>query len=86
MAVAGGRILAVDPAREHLGAREVVDLGGATVLPGFHDAHNHMAWFGLTLTEADLRPVVTPTLDDLYAAVTRQAEATAEGATTDQRG
>jgi hypothetical protein len=85
VAVAGGRILAVDPAREHLGAREVVDLGGATVLPGFHDAHNHMAWFGLTLTEADLRPVVTPTLDDLYAAVTRQAEETAENATTDQR-
>jgi predicted amidohydrolase YtcJ len=76
VAVAGGRVLAVDPDRAALGAREVVDLAGATVLPGFHDAHNHMAWFGLTLTEADLRPVVTPTLDELYAAVARQAEAT----------
>ena len=78
VAIAGGRILAVDPDRDALRAREVVDLAGATVLPGFHDAHNHMAWFGLTLTEADLRPVVTPTLDDLYAAVTRQAGATAD--------
>jgi predicted amidohydrolase YtcJ len=81
VAVAGGRILAVGGTEGglagRLGAREVVDLGGATVLPGFHDAHNHMAWFGLTLTEADLRPDVTPALDDLYAAVTRQASAVA---------
>jgi hypothetical protein len=79
LAITGGRVLAVDPARDQLRARDVVDLAGATVLPGFHDAHNHMAWFGLTLTEADLRPVVTPTLDDLYAAVARQAEGTAGG-------
>ncbi len=84
VAIAGGRILAVDPARDDLKAREVVDLAGATVLPGFHDAHNHMAWFGLTLTEADLRPAVTPTLDDLYAAVARQAAATAGGANKDE--
>jgi hypothetical protein len=77
VAIADGRILAVDPAPDELRARAVADLAGATVLPGFHDAHNHMAWFGLTLTEADLRPAVTPALDDLYAAVTRQAEATA---------
>src|ERR1700760_58366 len=78
VAAAGGRIIAVDPGPE-LRAREVVDLGGATVLPGFHDAHNHMAWFGRTLTEADLRPAVTPALDDVYAAVTRQAEGIGEG-------
>ena len=79
VAVAGGRILVVDPDRDVLRAREVVDLAGATVLPGFSDAHNHMAWFGLTLTEADLRPAAAPALDDLYAAVTRQAEGTADG-------
>ncbi len=81
VAIAGGRVLALDPdaGPGGLRAREVVDLGGATVLPGFHDAHNHMAWFGLTLSEADLRPEATPTLDDLYAAVTRQAESTADG-------
>jgi hypothetical protein len=79
VAIGGGRILALDPGPDGLRAREVADLAGATVLPGFHDAHNHMAWFGLTLTEADLRPAVAPTLGDLYVAVTRQAEATPAG-------
>jgi predicted amidohydrolase YtcJ len=79
IAVAGGRILAVDPDPASLRAREVADLAGATVLPGFHDAHNHMAWFGLTLGEADLRPAVVSNLAELYAAVTAQAAATPEG-------
>ena len=79
IAVAGDRILAVDPDPASLRAREVADLAGATVLPGFHDAHNHMAWFGLTLGEADLRPAVVSTLAELYAAVTAQAAATPEG-------
>ncbi|MEU7531184.1 amidohydrolase [Saccharothrix sp. NPDC042600] len=39
----GGRIVALDT---DLPARRVVDLGGATVLPGFIDAHNHLAWAG----------------------------------------
>src|ERR1700744_5479154 len=77
VAIAGGRIIALDPGPADPPAREVADLAGATVLPGVHDAHNHMAWFGLTLSEADLRPTVTRTLAELYAAVTRQAEATA---------
>ncbi len=62
VAITGGRILAVDPDRAAVRPREVADLGGATVLPGFHDAHNHMAWFGLTLSEADLRPEAAGTL------------------------
>ena len=53
VAVAGGRITALDeiPA----GTARVVDLRGATVLPGFHDAHNHMTGFGMSLGEVDLR-------------------------------
>ncbi|HWO68899.1 MAG TPA: amidohydrolase family protein, partial [Umezawaea sp.] len=51
VAILGDRIVAL----EDVPAREVVDLGGAVVVPGFHDAHNHMAWFGLTLSEVDLR-------------------------------
>jgi predicted amidohydrolase YtcJ len=37
-----------------LRAREHVDLGGRTVLPGFVDAHNHLAWAGLAARSLDL--------------------------------
>ncbi|MFC8996906.1 amidohydrolase [Streptomyces rochei] len=42
-----GRIVGLDEAVTSLPAREVVDLQGATVLPGFVDAHVHLAWTGL---------------------------------------
>ena len=35
-------------------ARRVVDAGGATVVPGFDDAHQHTAWFGQSLAEIPL--------------------------------
>jgi len=80
--ISNGRVVAVgseSSGPDGVQAREVADLRGATLLPGFHDAHNHMAWYGLSLGEADLRPEVTPTLDDLYRAVAAQAAATAPG-------
>jgi predicted amidohydrolase YtcJ len=61
------RVVAVD---EDVPAHAVVDLDGAVVAPGFHDAHQHLAWFGLSLAELDLR---VPTLEDLYAAVASRA-------------
>src|ERR1700722_15875252 len=70
VAVAGGRVVAPDPPPGGRPAGEAIDLHGATLLPGFHDAHNHMAWFGLTLTEVNLR---LTSLEDLYAAVGRRA-------------
>jgi predicted amidohydrolase YtcJ len=42
-----GRIVGVDDAVTGLPAARVVDLHGATVLPGFIDAHVHLAWAGL---------------------------------------
>ena len=77
VAVAGGRITALDEVPA--GATRVVDLRGATVLPGFHDAHNHMVGFGMSLAEVDLRSSAAGTLDELYAAVARRAETTAPG-------
>jgi predicted amidohydrolase YtcJ len=76
VAVAGGRIVALDADPGDRPGGEVIDLHGATLLPGFHDAHNHMAWFGLTLTEVDLR---LTSLADLYAAVASRAEQTSPG-------
>ena len=61
------RVVAVD---EDVPAHRVVDLDGAVVAPGFHDAHQHLAWFGLSLAEVDLR---LPSLDDVYAAVAERA-------------
>lgn len=76
VAVAGGHIIALDATPARLRANQVIDVRGATVLPGFHDAHNHMAWFGLTLTGVDLRGPAVSSMADLYAAVARRAAAT----------
>lgn len=77
VAIAGGRIEALDagPAR----ADRVVDLRGAAVLPGFHDAHNHMIGFGMSLAEVELGSPPVGSLDELYAAIARRAETTAQG-------
>ena len=75
--VAHGRITAVDeiPAK----ALRVIDLRGATVLPGFHDAHNHMILFGMSLGEVDISSPPVGSLDELYAAIARRAETTEPG-------
>ncbi len=80
VAIAGGRIEALDASPDRLNeADRVVDLRGATVLPGFHDAHNHMIGFGMSLAEVDLRSSAAGSLDELYAAIARRAETTAPG-------
>jgi predicted amidohydrolase YtcJ len=74
--VAGGRISGVHDDAIGRTARGVIDVRGATLLPGFHDAHNHMIGFGLALTEIDLR---VGSLDELYRRVAERAAATPEG-------
>jgi predicted amidohydrolase YtcJ len=79
VAVSGGRIRALPEDPAQVRAAQVVDLHGATLLPGFHDAHNHMTWFGMSLSEVDLSAPVVSSLDELYQAIARRAESTAPG-------
>jgi predicted amidohydrolase YtcJ len=76
VAVAGGRIVGVYDGKPDVTAKDVIDLRGLTLIPGFHDAHNHMIGFGLSLTEIDLR---VDSQDELYARVAAKAATTPEG-------
>jgi predicted amidohydrolase YtcJ len=62
IAVSDGRIVAVGSndaiARAYVG-KETVDLHGQMVLPGFHDAHAHPAYDGVTLAQCNLLDLET---------------------------
>ncbi len=62
-AVIGGDVVAVGDGDDVPPAKEVIDAGGLCVVPGFHDAHCHTVWFGLSLAELDC--TTFPTLDAL---------------------
>lgn len=57
LAVTGGRVSAVgeDAAGSAGPGTRVVELGGRALVPGFHDAHVHLAAHGLELSQLDLR-------------------------------
>ncbi|WP_134322305.1 amidohydrolase [Cumulibacter soli] len=76
LAIWGGRVLALD---EDVPATRTVDLNGRTITPGWHDAHNHMAGFGLSLSEIDLSDGAVRSVDDVYAAVTAAVGISAPG-------
>ncbi|MFG3497652.1 amidohydrolase [Streptomyces sp. NPDC047928] len=62
-----GRIVGLDEAVTSLPAREVVDLQGATVLPGFIDSHVHLAWAGLKASTPSIAPCER--IEDVLAVV-----------------
>lgn len=69
-----GRIVGFDHELDGIEADLFVDLGGAPVLPGFHDAHHHLSLTGARLASLDLRPARVRTLADVYKAVSLHAE------------
>ncbi len=78
MAIHHGRIVATgsrDDEPPAALARD--DLAGQTVVPGFHDAHCHTMWFGLSLAEVDAR--AHNSLDSLYEALAKRAAETPVG-------
>ncbi|MFF2382013.1 amidohydrolase [Streptomyces sp. NPDC058108] len=62
-----GRIVGLDEEVTALPARRVVDLQGATVLPGFIDAHVHLAWTGLKAARTSIASCATA--DEVLAVV-----------------
>ena len=75
-----GRIVGFDEQLHGTRARHTIDLGGAPVLPGFHDAHFHTKLTGARLASLRLRPDSVSTLDELYGAVRTFAAERPEGA------
>lgn len=81
LAVRDGKIVAVGTDAELAGLigpdTQVVDLGGCTVVPGFHDAHCHILLFGLSLVEVNARAATT--VAEVAAAVAAQVQHTPPG-------
>lgn len=74
-----GRVVALDDDLDGLAARRTVDLGGATVVPGFHDAHQHFSMLGREKLQLDLSAGNAPTLDAVLALVEEKAASTPPG-------
>lgn len=70
-AVFGADIVAVGSGDDYPNAKDVIDVGGACVVPGFHDAHCHAVWFGLSLAELDCTSFSS--LDALYQGLEKAA-------------
>jgi predicted amidohydrolase YtcJ len=83
VAVAHGRVLAVGSDAELRGLRgprtRVVDLGGRALVPGFHDAHDHMIGFGMQLRMVRADAAAAPDLDAIVAAIAARASETPAG-------
>jgi predicted amidohydrolase YtcJ len=75
MAVRGGRVLFVGPARGAMAlkgpATRMLDAGGRTIIPGITDAHAHLLGIGVALRTVDLTG--TRSYDEVIARVAARA-------------
>jgi predicted amidohydrolase YtcJ len=67
-----------DDHADGLRGRTEIDAQGATLVPGFGDAHNHMAGFGLGLAAVDLSGLTA--LAEVYARIAERAATLPDGA------
>jgi predicted amidohydrolase YtcJ len=87
--IEGDRITWVGEAVEghyHLNVGREIDLGGATVIPGFNDAHNHLIMLGYWMTQLDCSYPAVTSIADIVAAVGERAAAEREGTWIEGRG
>jgi len=83
VAIVGERIAAVGTSQDlaplQETARQSIDVNGASVVPGFIDAHNHMFLYLYLRTLLDCRTPLDSILPDLLEKVARKAEGTPKG-------
>ena len=77
LAIADGRVAWIGDAADAadlVDVRKRVDLAGATVLPGFNDAHHHLLLLGQWLMQVDCSFPAVKSIDDIIAAVARRRQ------------
>jgi predicted amidohydrolase YtcJ len=79
-----GLVAALDGEAAALPARRIVDVGGATVLPGFVDAHTHLCWAGLEAGAVDISGATS--IEQTLALISSAAGGAADGAWVDVAG
>lgn len=82
-AVEGGRVRATGDLaglRDRFPGAEVVDFGDATIIPGLHDAHIHLAITAEDLLHLDLSAAAVRDTGELLAVVKAEAEKAGPGA------
>ena len=83
VAIVGDRIVAVggDAAIHAMAPPDAqqIDVDGGTILPGFIDPHNHLAFTGAELASVDVRYPGVASIADLVARIADAAERTPDG-------
>lgn len=83
LAVRNGRITGVwietEPPKHIVGCSELLNLEGATVLPGFIDTHNHMINYGVTLELVNFQKHKVKTIQDMLDVVKSKVKTTPQG-------
>jgi len=79
LGILNGRVVGLDEELDGVQADRRVDLEGAPVLPGFHDAHFHLMLTGFRLAAVDVRSAVAPTMDAVLAAVRAASQTLPDG-------
>ncbi|QJU53465.1 amidohydrolase [Herbiconiux sp. KACC 21604] len=71
--ILNGRVVGFDDELHGMHGIVEHDLDGQNVVPGFHDAHQHLSYLGLRQLQLDAHHSKVRTLDELYAAIERLA-------------